>query len=153
MFNLTVDEAHTFFVGEQDWLVHNTNLNCFDVDEDIRAFTRWGDDGGPSGYFPDHVDRVISETYRSSGNVVSKYSLSEDEVLEAGTRFLGDSYTEIAPNIFRSADNTRQFRMDVNSLRGLHKPNTPHFHLEIYPSTSSTRGPQIPVTNNHIPIK
>jgi hypothetical protein len=23
MFNLTVDEAHTFFVGEQDWLVHN----------------------------------------------------------------------------------------------------------------------------------
>lgn len=25
MFNLTVDEAHTFYVGEQGWLVHNTN--------------------------------------------------------------------------------------------------------------------------------
>jgi hypothetical protein len=26
MYNLTVDDAHTFFVGEQAWLVHNT---CF----------------------------------------------------------------------------------------------------------------------------
>ncbi|MBK8138626.1 MAG: hypothetical protein IPK52_22910 [Chloroflexi bacterium] len=25
MYNLTVDEAHTFFVGDGDWLVHNTN--------------------------------------------------------------------------------------------------------------------------------
>jgi hypothetical protein len=24
MYNLTVDDAHTFFVGEQSWLVHNT---------------------------------------------------------------------------------------------------------------------------------
>jgi hypothetical protein len=24
MYNLTVDDAHTFFVGEQAWLVHNT---------------------------------------------------------------------------------------------------------------------------------
>ncbi len=24
MYNLTVDEAHTFFVGDGDWLVHNT---------------------------------------------------------------------------------------------------------------------------------
>jgi hypothetical protein len=26
MYNLTVDDAHTFFVGEQAWLVHNTCL-------------------------------------------------------------------------------------------------------------------------------
>ncbi|WP_424949461.1 hypothetical protein [Deinococcus sp.] len=25
MFNLTVDEAHTFYVGENGWLVHNQN--------------------------------------------------------------------------------------------------------------------------------
>lgn len=25
MYNLTVDEAHTFFVGDGDWLVHNTS--------------------------------------------------------------------------------------------------------------------------------
>lgn len=28
MYNLTVDTAHTFFVGEGEWLVHNTNPNC-----------------------------------------------------------------------------------------------------------------------------
>jgi RHS repeat-associated protein len=28
MYNLTVDEAHTFFIGEGDWLVHNTN-GCY----------------------------------------------------------------------------------------------------------------------------
>jgi hypothetical protein len=25
MYNLTVDEAHTFFVGDGEWLVHNTS--------------------------------------------------------------------------------------------------------------------------------
>ena len=25
MYNLTVDEAHTFFVGDEQWLVHNQN--------------------------------------------------------------------------------------------------------------------------------
>ena len=29
MYNLTVDEAHTFFIGEGDWLVHNTNKPPF----------------------------------------------------------------------------------------------------------------------------
>ena len=29
MYNLTVDIAHTFYVGDGDWLVHN----CGDVDE------------------------------------------------------------------------------------------------------------------------
>jgi hypothetical protein len=29
MYNLTVDDAHTFFVGEQAWLVHNTICGNF----------------------------------------------------------------------------------------------------------------------------
>ncbi|NWJ95890.1 MAG: hypothetical protein HXX20_08920 [Chloroflexi bacterium] len=28
MYNLTVEQAHTFFVGEQQWLVHNVQPNC-----------------------------------------------------------------------------------------------------------------------------
>ena len=28
MYNLTVDTAHTFFVGEGEWLVHNTPFHC-----------------------------------------------------------------------------------------------------------------------------
>jgi hypothetical protein len=42
MFNLTVDEAHTFFVGEQDWLVHN----CEYDELDQRALSTWGSEGG-----------------------------------------------------------------------------------------------------------
>ncbi len=33
MYNLTVDTAHTFFVGEGEWLVHNTNcITYFPLD-------------------------------------------------------------------------------------------------------------------------
>lgn len=31
MFNLTVENAHTFFVGEADWLVHNVACQEFDI--------------------------------------------------------------------------------------------------------------------------
>ena len=34
MYNLTVDDAHTFFVGDGQWLVHNAGLVCP---------TRWDD--------------------------------------------------------------------------------------------------------------
>jgi hypothetical protein len=36
MYNLTVDEAHTFFVGDGDWLVHNTRI--------CRLAPYWGDE-------------------------------------------------------------------------------------------------------------
>jgi hypothetical protein len=42
MYNLTVDDAHTFFVGEQAWLVHNTCDLDFWFDrrtESIEVFT------------------------------------------------------------------------------------------------------------------
>jgi 5-methylcytosine-specific restriction endonuclease McrA len=43
MYNLTVDTAHTFFVGEGQWLVHNAcppyNRGAFgDFDPDVRKF-------------------------------------------------------------------------------------------------------------------
>ncbi|WP_235910277.1 polymorphic toxin-type HINT domain-containing protein [Deinococcus kurensis] len=28
MFNLTVSEAHTYYVGQEGWLVHNANGSC-----------------------------------------------------------------------------------------------------------------------------
>jgi hypothetical protein len=31
MYNLTVAIAHTFFVGEEQWLVHNAKKNCYDA--------------------------------------------------------------------------------------------------------------------------
>ena len=37
MYNLTVDEAHTFFVGEDKFLVHNTNTSCIEWQRLLRV--------------------------------------------------------------------------------------------------------------------
>jgi RHS repeat-associated protein len=42
MYNLTVDEAHTFFVGDGDWLVHNEGRICY----------RFMDVNNPDDYLP-----------------------------------------------------------------------------------------------------
>jgi hypothetical protein len=46
MYNLTVDEAHTFFVGEGQWLVHNTTLCDIRTIQgsDRQAFYQFADD-------------------------------------------------------------------------------------------------------------
>jgi hypothetical protein len=39
MYNLTVEEAHTFFVGDGDWLVHNTQCKLvFDSENNLVGF-------------------------------------------------------------------------------------------------------------------
>ena len=93
------------------------------------------------------VDAVIEETLNGKGNITSKYSLTPDEALDAGQKFLGKGYTEIGKpgsGVFRSGD--RIFRIDMNSLKGLHSPNVSHFHLEILDSAG------LRIVNNHIPI-
>ena len=50
-----------------------------------------------------------------------------DEALSAGTKWLGEGYREIAPGVFRSADNTRQFRMVGSNLEGA----VPHVNFEV----------------------
>ena len=55
MFNLTVDTAHTFYVGEQGWLVHNTGpcdelINLLDqkaIDHVLEGSVKIGKDGKP----------------------------------------------------------------------------------------------------------
>lgn len=97
-----------------------------------------------------NVNLVINETNGSKGLITSKYKLSADEALEAGIKFLGKNYQEIGKpgsGVYRSADGTRQFRIDKNSLDGKHAPNVPHFHLErIAPNTNKI------ITNNHIEL-
>lgn len=97
------------------------------------------------------VDDVIAETRAGAGNLTSKYTLSADEALTAGERWVGSGYTEIGKpgsGVFRSADGTRQFRIDNGSITGAHKPGVPHVHLE-----TVAPGSKVPVANNHIPFK
>ena len=134
-YNLTVADWHTYFVKgdkaetEGVW-VHN---DC------------------PYGKSPRKIDAVINETNTQRGNITSKHTLSSDEALDAGIKYLGSEYKEIGKSgsgVYRNKAGTRQFRIDNNSLEGNHAPNAPHVHLErIDPNKKK------PLTNNHIPIK
>lgn len=96
--------------------------------------------------------KVIEETLSAKNkNITSQQTLNSDEALDAGLQFLGDGYKEIGKQgsgVFRSSDNSRQFRIDKNSLEGNHQPNVPHIHLEtVDPDTGKFK------VNNHIPLK
>lgn len=96
------------------------------------------------------ADAVIAETLAGKGNLTSATKLSSTELLQAGEKFLGPNYKEIGKpgsGVFRSADGTRQFRIDGSSLSGSHAPGMPHGHLETY-----SPGAVKPTTNNHIPF-
>ncbi|EUC19016.1 RHS repeat-associated core domain containing protein-containing protein [Burkholderia sp. BT03] len=96
------------------------------------------------------VHSVIEETLNGKGNITSQHVLTSDQLLDAGTEFLGAGYTEIGKSgsgVYRSTDGTRQFRIDNNSIQGNHAPNVPHGHLETY-----APGAAKPTANNHIPF-
>jgi RHS repeat-associated protein len=81
-----------------------------------------------------NVSAVVSETLAGNGNFLSKFVLTVDELLDAGSRFLG-------------TDGLRQFRIDANSIAGNHAPGVSHGHLEVL-----KQGLTKPVSNNHIPF-
>jgi filamentous hemagglutinin len=103
-----------------------------------------------SKYALKNIDNLIAETMAGKGNLTSKISVTADELLIAGESFLGEGYKEIGKlnsGVFRSADGTRQFRIDRGSISGWHAPNVPHGHLQIYPPNGKDF-----IVNNHIPF-
>jgi len=104
---------------------------------------------GSGGNAANPVDDVIQETLSGADNFVSGTTLSADDALTAGERFVGSGYSELGRSgsgVFRSADGLRGFRMDSNSLQGLHRPNIPHVHLETFTPNN------VRISNNHIPF-
>jgi hypothetical protein len=97
------------------------------------------------------INAVIAETLKAKGDILSKLQLTSDEAMEAGLNFVGPGYREMGgprTGVFRSADGTRQFRIDRSSLLGRHKPYLPHIHYEtIDPRTGET------IATNHVVIR
>jgi hypothetical protein len=73
MYNLTVDTAHTFFVGEGQWLVHNTCKPVYRV---------WGNDSPSMGHYWSEIDPRTVPNYRS---VASLPPGNSGEFLNIGT--------------------------------------------------------------------
>ncbi|WP_304673321.1 polymorphic toxin MafB class 1 [Neisseria polysaccharea] len=93
-YNLTVADWHTYFVkGSQAetegvW-VHN---EC------------------PYGKSPRKINAVINETNTQRGNITSKHTLSSDEALDTGIKYLGSEYKEIGKSgsgVYRNKAGTR----------------------------------------------
>lgn len=94
--------------------------------------------------------RIIEETLSGAGDITSQHTLTSDELLQAGEEFLGPGYKELGKpgsGVFRSADETRQLRIDNGSITGSHDPYVPHGHMELF-----SPGASKPYTNNHIPF-
>lgn len=59
-------------------------------------------------------------------------TLTTDEALSAGQKYLGPDYRKIGKpgsGVFHSADGTKEFRIDSGSISGAHAPGVPHVHL------------------------
>jgi len=74
-------------------------------------------------------------------------SRTAEKGLEIGERFLGTGYKEIAPGVFRSSDNLRQFRMTDADILGKHGKIGPHFNFEILDASGNF------LKNYHMPIR
>ncbi|KKP36690.1 MAG: hypothetical protein UR28_C0039G0001, partial [Candidatus Peregrinibacteria bacterium GW2011_GWF2_33_10] len=98
------------------------------------------------------IDDIIQETLTKEGKFTSDYKLTSDELLDAGQKFIGDDYKELGENgsgVYRSADGTKQFRIDDSSLNGQHDPYESHGHLENFDDANDAH----PSTINHVIIK
>ena len=109
-----------------------------------RAHTR------PSGcWYTAHAPRCFDLSGRSFAGA-PKSATGEEDALQAGIDWVGPGFREIGTansNVFRSADNLRQFRMDTSSVTGAHRPGR-HVHLEAMAPDGRTI-----VTNNHVRLR
>ncbi|MCG7399093.1 VENN motif pre-toxin domain-containing protein [Pantoea sp. ACRSC] len=97
------------------------------------------------------IDGVINETLSGKKNFTSSITLTSDEALAAGLKFLGAGYKEIGKpgsGVYHSADGTKEFRIDSGSIGGAHAPGVPHVHFGVKnPETGKY------ISNNHVPYE
>lgn len=99
-------------------------------------------------YYVSKQGVLVHNSYAGGwGNIGSHGPVPTDTVLDAAQRWLRPGHREIAPGVFRSSDNLRQFRMTDRDLLPTHGTIGPHVHFEI-PNPSG--GP--PLENLHLPI-
>jgi RHS repeat-associated protein len=80
------------------------------------------------------------------GNITHAGKLTPDVALSAAQRWLGPGYRELAPGVYRSVDNLRQFRMVTSDLVGAHGKIGPHVHFQAFDDLG------VVVENLHVPI-
>ncbi len=148
MYNLTVDEAHTFFVGDGQWLVHNAGC---DIDWEY-ALRNAGDLGDVKLWRAQQLPSVQGKSITQIRNML------EDGGWQFG--YWGTManvevwVNNIDPSIIR-IDKTGNIVKNIPDAVG----HTPHLHRQMFddpraPSfndlgilTTDFRGKHIPITN------
>ena len=89
---------------------------------------------------------LLRETVNSTQeSFTSRYTPNVDEVFDSAFDYLGNDFVQLDRGVFRSVDGLRGFRIDENSIKGLHNPHKPHIHFEIYDKLNNL------LINNHVP--
>lgn len=89
----------------------------------------------PCGAGAGTISRILRAADRADGlGDIGGGIAGASRVLDDAQAWLGPGYREIAPGVFRSADNTRQFRMTTSDLGGAN----PHVHFESIASDGRT---------------
>jgi RHS repeat-associated protein len=87
----------------------------------------------------------VARVARGLGDIGGGAATAE-EALTAATKWLGEGYREVAPGVFRSADNARQFRMTTSDL--LDAKIGPHVHFEAIAPNGRTI-----IENSHVLLR
>lgn len=97
------------------------------------------------------IENILTETVTGKKNFTSPTTLTTDEALAAGLKFLGPNYKEIGKTgsgVYHSADGTKEFRIDSGSISGAHAPGIPHVHFGVKDPLTGKY-----ISNNHVPYK
>ncbi|MBS6507543.1 MAG: hypothetical protein KH369_05040 [Paraclostridium bifermentans] len=109
VYNFEVEDWHTYFVSEEDILVHN---NC----------------AAPYG-----VDRFKGGVTKQ---LTSKHKPVTHSSMESVKRkVLGHDYVQVGKGKWRNKSGTRQFRAKPNDLKGHSDGRGPHVHIEFLKKT------------------
>ena len=77
--------------------------------------------------------------------------MSEDEILDTASDYLGAGYRDMGNGRYLSADGTRQFRMGPGELNGTHAGG-PHVNFETLIPNPARPGRMMPGQNSHVYI-
>jgi len=114
----------------------------------VKSIDRMIESTGGVGLGPVGMARILPlvRTTPQAVNAVGR-ARTVEQALSSAERYLGTGYKEIAPGVFRSADETLQFRMTTSDLKGRGMRGQPHVHFErIDPITGK------PLRNLHVPL-
>jgi RHS repeat-associated protein len=92
------------------------------------------------------LGKGATATLTGLGNIGSHGAIDASNVLSSAQKWLGVGYKEIAPGVFRSADELRQFRMTDADLLPTHGNIGSHVHFEALNGLGNV------IENLHLPV-